>query len=113
MTTKILTVRVPSPLYASLCQEAGEQGVPISAHLRRLLERENDAQQLAVLRGELISRLDRLTEQTSAPAVAPASFTAAPIGAEVLHLCRAMASHLNPQMVSQVRAKLAAPQAQQ
>jgi hypothetical protein len=35
MTTKILTVRVPGPLYSSLCQAAGELGVPISAHCWR------------------------------------------------------------------------------
>jgi hypothetical protein len=60
MTTKILTVRVPSPLYTNLCQAAGELGVPISAHVRRQLERENDALQLAALREELLARLDRL-----------------------------------------------------
>ncbi len=103
MTTKILTVRVPSPLYASLSQAAGELGVLISAHLRRLLERESDAQQLTALRDELLARLDRL----AAPSLSPA---ASPSGAEVLLLCRAVAAHLNPQLVAQVRAKLALPQ---
>lgn len=103
MTTKILTVRVPSPLYASLCQAAGELGVPISAHVRRQLERENDALQLAALRDELLSRLDRLAVPGLPPAASPSS-------AEVLLLCRAVAAHLNPQLVAQVRAKLAMPQ---
>ena len=103
MTTKILTVRVPSPLYASLCQAAGELGVPISAHVRRQLERENDAHQLAALREELLARLDRL-----AVSVLPAA--SAPSYAEVLLLCRAVAAYLNPQLVAQVRAKLALPQ---
>ena len=99
MTTKILTVRVPSWLYTSLCDAAGEAGVPVSAHVRRQLERENDALQLSALRGELLSRLDMMA-LASAPVAAAAS------DAEVLLLCRAVAAHLNPQMVVQVRAKL-------
>lgn len=99
MTTKIVTLRVPSPLYSSLCQAAGELGVPISAHMRRLLEREHDALQLAALRAELLSRLDRL----AVPAPPAASHQAQ---AEVLLLCRAVATHLNPQLVAQVRAQL-------
>lgn len=98
MTTKIFTVRVPSPLYAALCQDAGEIGVPVSAHIRRLLERENDAQQIDCLRRELLSRIDNLAGQRMAPS---------PVSEEVLHLCRAVAAHLNPQLVAQVRAKLA------
>ena len=99
MTTKILTVRIPSSLYTSLCEAAGEAGMPISAHVRRQLERENDALQLAALRGELLSRLDML-----ALASAPVAVTSG--HAEMLLLCRAVAAHLNPQMVVQVRAKL-------
>ena len=99
MTTKILTVRVPSALYTSLCEAAGEAGMPISALVRRQLERENDALQLAALLGELLSRLDMLA-LASAPVAATAS------DGEVLLLCRAVAAHLNPQMVVQVRAKL-------
>lgn len=99
MTTKIVTLRVPSPLYSSLCQAAGELGVPISAHMRRLLEREHDALQLAALRAELLSRLDRL----AVPAPPATSHQAQ---AEVLLLCRAVATHLNPQLVAQVRAQL-------
>lgn len=34
MTTKILTVRVPSPLYATLCRGPGELGVPVAAHIQ-------------------------------------------------------------------------------
>lgn len=100
MTTKILTVRIPSSLYTSLCEAAGEAGMPISAHVRRQLERENEGLQLAALRGELLSRLDSLA-LTAVPAAAPVSH------AEVLLLCRAVAAHLNPQLVAQVRAKLA------
>ena len=102
MTTKILTVRVPSSLYSSLCQAAGELGVPISAHVRRLVERENDALQIAALREELLARLDRL----AVPALPVAS---PPSHAEVLLLCRAVAAHLHPQLVAQVHAKLALP----
>ncbi len=99
MTTKIVTLRVPSPLYAGLCQTAGELGVPVSAHIRRLIEREHDALQLAALRSELLSRLDRLAVPTQ-PAPSQQG------QAEMLLLCRAVATHLNPQLVAQVRAQL-------
>lgn len=98
MTTKILTVRVPSPLYSALCQDAGETGVPVSAHIRRLLERENDAQQIDALRRELLARIDNMAGQRIVPS---------PASDEVLLLCRAVAAHLNPQLVAQVRARLA------
>lgn len=101
MTTKALTVRVPSSLYATLCRDAGEFGVPVAAHVRRLIERENDAQQIDGLRRELLSRLDHLAGQVARPS-AP--------GDELLLLCRSIAAHLNPQMVAQVRARLAQPQ---
>lgn len=93
MTTKILTVRVPSPLYTTLCRDAGELGVPVSSHVRRLLEREHEAVQIDSLRRELLGRLDgrNTTSQSE----------------EVLLLCRAMAAHLSPQLVTQVRAKIA------
>lgn len=97
MTTKILTVRLPSPLYAALCRDAGELGVPVAAHARRLIERESDAQQLDALRRELLGRLDHLAAQRMAPS---------PDDVEVLHLCRAIATHLNAQLVAQVRSKL-------
>lgn len=94
MTTKILTVRVPSPLYTTLCRDAGELGVPVSSHVRRLLEREHEAEQIDSLRRELLGRLDgrNTTSQSE----------------EVLLLCRAVAAHLNPHLVAQVRAKLTA-----
>ncbi len=98
MTTKILTVRLPSPLYAALCRDAGELGVPVAAHLRRLLERESDAEQLDGLRRELLGRLDALAAQSVRPA-APSD--------ELLLLCRGIAAEVQPQLVAQVRAKLA------
>lgn len=98
MTTKILTVRVPSLVYAALCRDAGEIGVPVSAHIRRLIERENDAQQLDAVRRELLTRLDGLAAQRLQPNAS---------NDELLLLCRAVAAHLNPQLVAQVRAKLA------
>ena len=98
MTTKILTIRVPSPVYATLCRDAGELGVPISAHVRRLIERENDSAQLDNIRRELLNRLDDLAVQR------PQASTGTD---EMLLLCRAVAAHLNPQLVAQVRAKLA------
>lgn len=98
MTTKILTIRVPAPLYAALCCDAGEAGVPVSAHIRRVLEREHQTEQIDGLRRELLARLDHLAGQRL-----PSSQT----GDEVLLLCRGIAAHLHPQLVSQVRAKLA------
>ena len=101
MTTKILTVRVPATLYSSLCREAGELGVSVSAYARRVIERESDAQQLDDVRRELLARLDAL----AAPAAQPD-----PQSPELLLLCRAIAAHLNPQLVTQVRARLSQPQ---
>ena len=104
MTTKILTVRIPAPVYSELCTSAAELGVPISAHVRRLIEQEHQAEQLALLRSELLARLDRLM-----PA-APTSHAPSPALDEILLLSRATAAHLNPQLVAQVRARLAGQQ---
>jgi uncharacterized membrane protein YccC len=97
MTTKIVTVRVPSPIYATLCRDAGELGVPVFAHIRRLIEREHEAEQITALRQELMARLDQLA-QPEKPVASHSD--------ELLLLCRAVAAHLNPQLVAQVRAKL-------
>lgn len=97
MTTKILTMRIPNPLYSTLCRDAGEMGVPVSTYIRRLIEREHEADQLSGLRNELLARLDILTKERAQPF---------PASDELLLLCRAVAAHLNPQMVAQVRAKL-------
>lgn len=104
MTTKILTIRIPAPVYSELCTSAAELGVPVSAHIRRLIEQEHQAEQLGNLRMELLVRLDRLT--STAPAV-PAQSLALE---EILLLTRATAAHLNPQLVAQVRAKLSGQQ---
>lgn len=101
MTTKILTIRVPAPLYSELCSNAAELGVPISAHVRRLIEQEHQAQQVSQLRVEVLDRLNVLTS-AAAEATAPS-----PVLDEILLLARATAAHLNPQLVAQVRAKLA------
>ncbi|WP_165967885.1 hypothetical protein [Sapientia aquatica] len=98
MTTKILTVRIPSPLYAAICQQAAETGVPVSAYVRRMVEQEHQAQQVTELRNELLSKLDSL----ATPAVAAPS----PMQDELLLLARGIAAHLNPQLVAQVRARL-------
>ncbi len=103
MTTKILTLRVPTPVYSELCSNAAELGVPISAHIRRLIEQEHQAQQVAQLRIEVLDRLDKLI-----PA-APQAAAPSPTLIEILLLARATAAHLNPQLVAQVRAKLATP----
>lgn len=102
MTTKILTIRVPAPVYSGLCASAAECGVPVSAHVRRLIEQEHQAEQVSQLRTELLAKLDRMT---------PTSATVPSLALnEILLLTRATAAHLNPQLVSQVRAKLAPPQ---
>jgi hypothetical protein len=104
VTTKILTIRVPAPIYSALCTGAAELGVSVSAHVRRLIEQEHQAEQVERLRSELLARLDRLT-----PAAAP-SPALSPALDETLLLSRAIAAHLNPQLVAQVRARLGGPQ---
>lgn len=104
MTTKILTIRVPAPIYSELCSYAAELGVPVSAHVRRLIEQEHQAEQVQQLRTELLDRLDKMV-----PA-APQTGTPSPAMDEILLLSRATAAHLNPQLVAQVRAKLSAQQ---
>lgn len=101
MTTKILTVRIPAPVYSDLCASAAELGVPVAAHVRRLIEQEHQAEQISQLRHELLAKLDQL-----APAAQPRS----PSLDEILLLCRATAAHLNPQLVAQVRARLTTAQ---
>lgn len=101
MTTKILTVRIPAPVYSDLCASAAELGVPVAAHVRRLIEQEHQAEQISQLRHELLAKLDQL-----APAAQPRSTSFD----EILLLCRATAAHLNPQLVSQVRARLTTAQ---
>ena len=104
MTTKILTVRIPASVYSELCTSAAELGVSVSAHVRRLIEQEHRGEQVAQLRTELLARLDSLS---FAPPTAPAPSLALD---EILLLSRATAAHLNPQLVAQVRAKLAGQQ---
>jgi predicted DNA-binding ribbon-helix-helix protein len=101
MTTKILTIRVPAPVYSELCTNAAELGVPVSAHVRRLIEQGHQAQQVTQLRVEVLDRLNTLTS------TAPQTAAPSPALAEILLLARATAAHLNPQLVAQVRAKLA------
>lgn len=104
MTTKILTVRIPAPVYSDLCASAAELGVPVASHVRRLIEQEHQAEQISQLRHELLAKLDQLAPAT--PATPPRS----PSLDEILLLCRATAVHLNPQLVSQVRARLTTAQ---
>jgi len=104
MTTKILTVRIPAPVYSGLCTSAAELGVPVSAHVRQLIEQEHQAERVANLRAELLARLDRLST------AAPTAPTPSPLLDEILLLSRAIAAHLNPQLVAQVRARLSGQQ---
>lgn len=104
MTTKILTLRIPARAYSDLCSSAAELGVPVSAHVRRLIEREYQAEQIAQLRSELLARLDRVIQS------APLNSVPSSVLDEILLLTRATAAHLNPQLVAQVRAKLASSQ---
>lgn len=100
MTTKILTFRVPVPIYSSLCKSAAEMGVSVSAYIRRLLEQEHQADQVNLLRIELLARLESLAS-AFVPSQAPTN-----VNEEILLLSRAIAAHLSPQLVSQVRARL-------
>ena len=102
MTTKVLTVRIPALVYSTLCQEAGELGVPIASHVRRLIEREHEVHQIDELRREIVAKLAELAPATNAGAPS----TAATLE-EILLLAREIAAHANPQLVSQVHAKLA------
>jgi hypothetical protein len=104
MTTKILTIRIPSPVYSALCTSAAELGVTVSGHVRRLIEQEHQAEQVNLLRIELLSKLEHLS---SASAHSPIE---SPALAELVLLSRAIAAHLHPQLVSQVRAKLSSQQ---
>jgi len=104
MTTKILTMRIPAPMYSELCASAAELGVPVSAHVRRLIEQEHQAEQVAQLRKELLAKLDSLCF------AAPMAPTQSPALDEILLLSRVTAAHLNPQLVAQVRARLAGQQ---
>lgn len=101
MTTKILTIRIPVQVYSDLCTNAAQLGVPVSAHVRRLIEQEHEAAQFEHLRSELLAKLDHLI------ATMPTSPLPSLALDEILLLSRATASHLNPQLVAQVRAKLA------
>jgi len=77
--------------------------MPVAAHVRRLIEREHQAEQVALLRTEMVNRLDKIAMSKTLPISSNASID------EILLLNRAIASHLSPQMVSQVRATLALP----
>ena len=101
MTTKILTTRIPVALYSALCRDAGELGIPVAAYVRRLVEREHEASQISNLRHELLARLDQLVQQHQQPRTTDREFRN-----EVLLLCRAIAAHLNPQLVAQVHARI-------
>lgn len=102
MTTKVLTIRVPTTLYSNLCTDAAELGTSVSSHVRHLIAQEHDAEQLAQLRRELLAKLDGLASMQSTKTSAALT--------EVLLLSRVTAAHLNPQLVAQVRAKLAGQQ---
>lgn len=101
MSTKILTFRIPVSVYSSLCISAAELGVSVSAHVRRLVEQEHQAEQIREIRRELINRLDQLILAHGKTTGAFQNFE------EILMLSRATASHLNPQLVTFVRAQLA------
>ena len=98
MTTKILTLRVSTPIYSTLCKNAGEKGMPIAAYVRQLVERKNSTDQFDQMQKEILDRLDTvITHIRTKPAAGP----------ELLLLCRGIAAHISPQLVAQVRAKLA------
>ena len=100
MTTKILTMRIAAPLYSALCISAARDGVPISSYARQLVEQEHQAEQITCLRTELLNKLENIAKTSTVPSAT---------SDEMLLLIRAIAAHLSPQMVAQVRAKLTQP----
>lgn len=98
MTSKTLTFRVPSGLYLRLSTEAAEQGMHLSSYLRLALQREHDETTLAGMRAELLERLEQCFSNMS-------------VGSgnqvEILYLTRAIANHLSPQIIVQVKSRLA------
>lgn len=104
MTSKILTFRISASVYSNLCTSAAELGIPVSAHVRQLIEQQHQAEKLANLGKELLARLDRIALAQPSPS------GTSPKVEEILYLSRATAAHLNPQLVAQVRAKLASDQ---
>jgi len=68
--------------------------------VRRLIEQEHQAEQITLLRTELLAKMDQMCSAVPPPAAPSASLN------EILLLSRATAAHLNPQLVAQVRAKL-------
>jgi hypothetical protein len=101
MTTKILTFRVPAPIYSDLCASAAELGIPLSAHIRNLIEQEQQANQVSMLRVELMAKLESLSVS-----IRPQSQVSPVLLEELLLLTRGTAAHLSPQLVAQVKAKL-------
>jgi hypothetical protein len=99
MTSKVLTLRVPAPVYSRLCEQAGELGVPVSAHVRRVIERESEALGIEQLRREILEKLAE--REPSGPSAASSA-----VLDEVLLLAQGIAAHLHPQLVAQVKAKL-------
>lgn len=107
MTTKILTFRVPNPVHAALAQAAAEAGIPLAAYLRMLVEAQNNTNQLTTMRDEIIDRLDSM----ALAAVPTNEALASDLNtAETLLLCREIGKYVDPQMLVNVRARLASIQ---
>lgn len=100
MTTKIMTVRLPLRLYSELCSAAGEAGIPISTHIRQLVEREHRSDAMENMRNELLQKLDGLS-------VGHGKTSSDGMLMEILLLARAIAADRNPQLIRQVNASLA------
>ena len=96
---KVLTIRIPVSVYSSLCNQAGESGVTVSAHARRLIEKEHDAESILDLRDELISKIEGLMPSTKQANDKLEVF-------EMLLLLRELAADRNPQILQRVRMKV-------
>lgn len=99
MTTKILTVRISLEQYSALCAASATAGLPIATHVRNLIEHEHQNIQFSIFKSELLSKLELLSAESQKSSCIIDLL-------EIKLLCRSIASHLNPQLVTQVRAKL-------
>jgi predicted DNA-binding protein len=101
MTTKTLTIRLPSSLYSNVCDIAGEIGIPISTFVRSCIEKEHDANVMENFRSELLLKLEEICGTIQSP-----SNEDKQISTEILFLLRALVADRNPQLIQQVQARL-------
>lgn len=98
MTSKTLTFRVPVKVHQRLAEQAAQEGLHLSSYLRRVLQRDHDVANLELIRLELLAKLEHYF---NTPLINKCDQT------EVLHLVRAIANYLSPQLTAQVKSRLA------